>query len=239
MGSCCHERSVLMKFLIVNADDFGASRGINRGILETHRRGILTSTSLLVNRPWSEEAAALSQDAPELSIGLHVHLRDERGLQAVLPSHLQEELQTQLQRFQELMGRPPTHIDSHHNVHRRPEAQPEFIRFAQRYSLPLREQSPVRYFSKFYGQWGGQTHLEQISTESLALMLETEIGEGITELSCHPGYAEPDYPGSYAAEREAELRTLCDQVIRDALAACSIQLTNYHKLSTLLASAQA
>ena len=225
--------------LVINADDFGLSEGINRGILEAHRRGILTSTSLLVNRPWSEEAAALSRDAPELSIGLHVDLRDDRGSPAGLPLELQEELRTQFQRFQELMGRVPTHIDSHHNVHRQPEALPEFIDFARRCGLPLREHSPVRYFSKFYGQWGGQTHLEQISAENLARMLGTEIGEGITELSCHPGYSEPDYPGSYAVEREAELRALCDPVIREVLAARSIQLTNYHKLGALVASTPA
>ena len=40
-----------MKYLIVNGDDFGASRGINRGILEAHQDGILTSTSLFVDRP--------------------------------------------------------------------------------------------------------------------------------------------------------------------------------------------
>jgi predicted glycoside hydrolase/deacetylase ChbG (UPF0249 family) len=228
-----------MKLLIVNADDFGASRGINRGILEAHRRGILTSTSLLVGRQWSEEAAALGREALELSIGLHVELRDDRSSLAVLPPQLREELRTQLERFQELTGRLPTHIDSHHNVHRRPEALPEFIDFAKRCGRPLREHSPVRYFSKFYGQWGGQTHLEQISVESLARMLETEIGEGITELSCHPGYAEPDYPGSYSGEREAELRTLCDPVIREVLAARSIQLTSYHKLGALLASVPA
>ena len=224
-----------MKYLIVNADDFGASRGINRGVLEAHRRGILTSTSLLVSRRWSEEAAALGRGAPELSIGLHVHLPDDRGPVAHFQPRLQEELRAQFQRFQELMGRPPTHIDSHHNAHRRSEALPEFIQLANRYGLPLREHSPAPYFSKFYGQWGGQTRLEQISTESLARMLETEIGDGITELSCHPGYAEPDYAGSYAGEREAELRALCDPVIREVLAARSIQLTNYHKLGALVA----
>jgi predicted glycoside hydrolase/deacetylase ChbG (UPF0249 family) len=228
-----------MKLLIVNADDFGASRGINRGILEAHRRGILTSTSLLVNRRWSEEAAALGRDAPELSVGLHVELRDGRGSPAALPPQLREALRTQLERFQELTGRRPTHIDSHHNVHRRTQALPEFVDFAKRCGLPLREHSPVRYFSKFYGQWGGQTHLEQISVESLARMLETEIGEGITELSCHPGYAEPDYTGSYSGERETELRTLCDPVIREVLAARSIQLTSYHELGALLASVPA
>jgi chitin disaccharide deacetylase len=217
-----------MKYLIVNADDFGASRGVNRGILEAHRRGILTSTSLLVKGPQSEEAVALGRDAPELSIGLHVNLDEDRGPVAGRLSRLQEELRAQFRRFEELTGRRPTHIDSHHNVHRDPDALPAFLALAARHGLPLREHSPARYFSKFYGQWGGQTHLEQISTESLTRMLETEIEDGITELSCHPGYAEPDYPGSYRVEREAELRTLCDPAIREVLAARSIQLISYH-----------
>ena len=50
-----------MKYVIVNGDDFGASHGINLGILEAHQRGILTSTSLMVDTPWSEEAALLSK----------------------------------------------------------------------------------------------------------------------------------------------------------------------------------
>ena len=65
-------------------------------------------------------------------------------------------------------------------------------------------------------------------------MLETEIEEGITELSCHPGYANPDYPGSYACEREAELRTLCDPRIRHTLAERAIRLISYHDLASLV-----
>ena len=57
-----------MKYLIVNADDFGASRGINRGILEAHQRGILSSTSLMVNRAASEEAALVSVRGSETSV---------------------------------------------------------------------------------------------------------------------------------------------------------------------------
>jgi len=229
-----------MKYLIVNADDFGASPGVNRGILEAHQRGILTSTSLLVNRAASEAAAALGHDAPELSIGLHVDLRNESSLSVTdFQRRTREELRAQLRRFEELMGRPPTHLDSHHNVHRDPQLLPHFVKLAADYSLPLREHSSVRYFSKFYGQWGGRTHLEQISTENLVRMLKTEIAEGITELSCHPGYADPDYPGSYARERAAELQTLCDPVIREVLAACSIQLTNYSSLGELVAGAPA
>jgi len=227
-----------MKYLIVNADDFGASHGINRGILEAHQRGVLTSTSLLVNTAWSVEAAELSRTAPELSVGLHVDLRNELKETAADPGRrLRDELGQQFSRFEELTGRPPTHLDSHHNVHRDPKALPEFLDFAAKHGLPLREHSPVRYFSKFYGQWGGKTHLEHVNGESLARMLEKEIEEGITELSCHPGYVEADYVTGYSMEREAELRALCDPVIVEVLAAQSIQLVSYHDLSKVLANA--
>ena len=168
-----------MKYLIVNGDDFGASRGINRGMLEAHWRGILTSASLMVNRLAAEEAAMLGRMAPELSVGLHFELAGTAGNCLV-------ELSSQLARFEQLMERPPTHLDSHHNVHRNPALLPCFLEMAWEHGLPLREHSPVRYFSKFYGQSGRETHLEQISPESLTRMLQSEIEDGITELSCHP-----------------------------------------------------
>ena len=228
-----------MRFLIVNADDFGASRGINRGILEAARAGVVTSASLLVNSPWSEEAALLSRAAPGLSVGLHADLtRSQRGLASDSPAsdslrHLDFELRGQLIRFEKLMGRLPTHVDSHHNVHRDPRLLPCFLRLAQEYGLPLREHSPVRYFSKFYGRWKGERHLEQISEQNLAQLLAAEIADGITELSCHPGHVDPNYSTGYAIEREAELRTLCDPVIREVLTRHAIQLVNYRHLAKL------
>jgi predicted glycoside hydrolase/deacetylase ChbG (UPF0249 family) len=228
-----------MKYLIVNGDDFGASRGINRGIIEAHRCGILTSTSLIVTTPWSEEAAFLSRAIPALSVGLHVHLTQQRELYAGLidGDGVRAELQRQFLRFQDLMGRPPSHLDSHHNTHRDPRLLPHFLDLARQYSLPLREHSPARYFSKFYGQWGGETHPEQIGVESLIRMLETEVQEGVTELSCHPGYVDPDFPSGYSAERETELQTLCNSHIRQVLARRSIRLVNFrdlgHRLTNL------
>lgn len=67
-----------MRCLIVNGDDFGASPGINRGIVEARRYGILTSTRLVVNMEWSE-AASLSRTLPQMNLGLHVRLTDEQG----------------------------------------------------------------------------------------------------------------------------------------------------------------
>jgi predicted glycoside hydrolase/deacetylase ChbG (UPF0249 family) len=228
-----------MKYLIVNADDFGASHGINRGIIEAHERGIVTSTSLLVGTPWSEEAAGLARGACALSVGLHADLRRVLGSTENADYAVYEELQTQFSQFEELMQSPPTHLDAHHNLHRDRRAAHHFLALAHEYGLLLREHSGVRYFSKFYGQWGGKTHLEQISPYSLARMLMTEITEGVTELSCHPGYVDPDYSSSYAAERETELTTLCDPAIRQTLAACSIQLVSYRDIPSVLARAGA
>src|SRR5213080_2673487 len=87
------------KVLIVTADDFGISRGVNRGIVEAHREGILTSTSLMVNRPAAIEAAALGRACPALSVGLHLEL-DPSGAPDV-PTQLDR----QLGRFAELVVR--------------------------------------------------------------------------------------------------------------------------------------
>lgn len=223
-----------MKYLIVNGDDFGASQGINRGIMEAHQRGVLTSTSLMVNAKAAREAVELSRVTPTLSVGLHADIHKELSAQTT-PSgpQLYEALRAQLERFQDLMGRPPTHLDAHHNVHRDPRALPQFLRVAKECGVPLREHSPVRYFSAFYGRWGGKTHPEQISVENLRRMLEKEIGEGITELSCHPGYVDPEYPTDYSQERETEVRTLCDPRTRQALEHLSIRLISYGDLARL------
>src|SRR5205085_11997778 len=60
-----------VRLLIVNADDFGLSRGVNEGIIEAHTGGILTSTSLMVWRPGAEHAAKVAAAHPALSVGLH------------------------------------------------------------------------------------------------------------------------------------------------------------------------
>jgi predicted glycoside hydrolase/deacetylase ChbG (UPF0249 family) len=227
-----------MKYLIINGDDFGASRGINRGIIEACQCGVLTSTSLMVNGRSAEEAVALGRSVPKLSLGLHFDLGRDSGTHlADSRARLHTELREQMRRFRELTGQLPSHLDSHHNVHLDLRLLPEFMELAREYDLPLRGQPPIRQFSKFYGQWRGQTHLEQVSVAALTRMLETEIEEGVTELSCHPGYVSPKDPTGYTLEREAELRTLCDPAIRHVLEEQSIQLISYHAAANLRATA--
>lgn len=223
-----------MKQLIVNADDFGAGRGINRGVVEAHRDGILTSASLMVDMPGSEEAARLAAGLPRLSVGLHAVLTGEDGAPIVdfgERERCRAELQRQVSRFAELSGGQPTHLDSHHNVHRDPRLLPLFSDFAAEHRLPLRGHSRARYFPAFYGHWdGGEVHLEWIEPASLVRMLAADVGPGVTELSCHPGYVESDFQSSYLAERETELRTLCDPAVRRAIEELSIALIDFRAL---------
>ena len=220
-----------MKRLVVNGDDFGASAGINRGIIEAHEGGILTSASLMVDRPGAEEAAELAKSSSSLGVGLHVVLTHENGRRAVPPGGAGEEVERQLDLFRMLVGGMPTHLDSHHNIHFDPAYQPVFVAAARRHTRPLRGYSQARYVGRFYGQWGdGSTHLELVSVEGLIDVLESEVGEGMTEIGCHPGYVDPAFRSSYAAEREAELRTLCAPAARAAAQRMAIDLVNFSVL---------
>jgi predicted glycoside hydrolase/deacetylase ChbG (UPF0249 family) len=220
-----------MKWLIVTGDDFGITSGVNRGIVQAHREGILTSTSLMVDRPACEEAAALGRACATLSVGLHLELnRDDAD-------RIAAELERQLARFIELVGADPTHADSHHDAHYDPRVLPHVLARSARTGVPVRGFSTARHFPKFYGQWGGETHLEQIGVAGLLRLFDVEISDGVTELNCHPGYVEPGFPSSYAAEREEELRTLCDDRVHQAILEREIRLIGFRELPALATSA--
>jgi predicted glycoside hydrolase/deacetylase ChbG (UPF0249 family) len=219
------------RYLIVNGDDFGMSSGVSRGIVDAHCRGILTSTSLMVERPAAEEAAHLARDLADLSVGLHLELE---GTAAADP---RAALERQLRRFEQLMGGSPTHLDSHHDVHRGPDLLPHVLETAERLGIPVRGHSPAHCLTRFYGQWAGETHPEQVSVESLIGMFDTDVEAGVTELMCHPGYADPELESSYSDVREPELHTLCDPRVRDAVREAGIRLLGFSDFPALTAGA--
>src|SRR5215510_14580783 len=101
-----------VRYLIVNADDFGATPGVNRGIFEAPCRGVVTSASLFVDAPGTLEAARLGRAAPLLGLGLHTDLKRLNG-NGHDPAAVRDELERQMERFVELVGRAPSHVDSH------------------------------------------------------------------------------------------------------------------------------
>ena len=218
------------KFLVVNADDFGASAGVNRGIVECHTRGVVTSTSLMVTGRAAREAAALSRDLPALGVGLHWDVcgEDERDFDLEDVAAVRDEFCRQLDAFQRLMGRPPTHVDSHRHVHREEHLRPVFRELVAPLGVPLRDDGRVQFVGGFYAQWEWQvTNLEYVSVPFLQKLLREEVPAGWTELSCHPGYPSPDYRSVYLAEREAEVRTLTDPGVRETIRELGIRLVSF------------
>jgi predicted glycoside hydrolase/deacetylase ChbG (UPF0249 family) len=221
----------LPKRLIINADDFGASPGINRGIVECHTRGVVTSTSLMVNGPAAAEAADLAGAHAALAVGLHCDLDGFVDTDTADAEAVRAEAARQLEAFEALVGRLPTHIDSHHHVHREPHLAPVFEELAARLGVPLRDSGRVAFIGGFYAQWEWQvTDLHHVSVEFLEQLLREEVGEGWTELSCHPGYVDPGFDSVYLHEREAEVRTLTDPRVRTALDGFRIELASYGDL---------
>ena len=218
------------RYVIFNADDFGASTGINRGIIECHVNGVLTSTSLMVTGRAVDEAVALSRRHPDLAIGLHFDVwgEDEREFDISDHDAVRVEFRRQLEEFHRLMGRPPTHVDSHRHAHRQPGMMSVFAELVAPLGVPLRDDGRVKFVGGFYAQWEWLvTELEYVSVPFLERMLREEVGPGWTEISCHPGYPSPDFQSVYLAEREHEVRTLTDPRIGACLRDAGLRLASF------------
>ena len=229
--------------LIVNADDFGLTAGVNRGIAHAHDHGIVTSASLMVRMEAVAEAAALGRDRPALALGLHVDLGEWRFADGEWHEHrrivdledahaIEQEVHDQVRTFVSLTGREPTHLDSHQHVHRGGPARDVIERAARRLGVPLRgHDDVVQHCGSFYGQTGEGSPLPAgISIDAL-IDLVRGLPSGVTELGCHPGYAD-GLDDVYRSERELEIETLCHPAVRQALADEGIELRSFHELTS-------
>lgn len=224
--------------LIVNADDFGLSEGTNRGIIECHERGIVTSTSLMVRQPGAASAAAYGKANPALAIGLHFDLgewewRDGAWFQVyeVIATEdadaVSAEIERQLDLFHSLIGRPPTHLDSHQHVHQHEPVRSVASAVAARLGVPLRGVSGgIAFCGGFYGHEAkGAPFPEGISVGNLLSLLR-QLPAGTTELSCHPGLDE-SLASCYRLERLAEVQALCDSQVLAAVESEGISLISF------------
>jgi chitin disaccharide deacetylase len=182
--------------LIVNADDLGLCATVNVGIFAAAERGIVTSASLMVRQAAAAAAAGEAASFPALAIGLHLDLGqwdyvegewveaygrcDPDSREAV-----GAECRAQLERFRSLLGRDPTHLDSHQHVHLSEPVASVAAALAAELGVPLRSRD-VRYEGGFYGQDGkGAPYPETIAPPALVALI-TALPPGWTELGCHP-----------------------------------------------------
>jgi len=218
--------------LIVNADDLGYDPEIDRGILEAHAGGLVTSATAMVDSPFA--AAALAAAPRTLGIGLHVVLAP-----GLAPDAVEAEVRRQAERFLALRGAPPTHLDSHRHAHAAPALLPRFAAAARALGLPARSidsatraalrQAGVATSDRFLGDAG----LRPCWTRDRLLEALTSLAgaPGAAELMAHPGHPPSHARTSFGAEREVELRSLCDPAAREALRAAGVRLATWAELT--------
>ncbi len=151
------------KAVIINADDFGLSPGVNRGILSGFRNGILTSTTLLANLPSFDDAVSLARENPDLPVGVHLSLLwgrpvtdpsriptlvDRGGrfltsarqlaarciLSRVSVQDITTEFRNQIRKVLDA-GLHPTHLDTHKHIHCLPRIMRALISVAGRFGI--------------------------------------------------------------------------------------------------------
>ncbi len=252
-----------MKHLIVNADDLGYSDGVNAGIIRAHREGIVTSSTLMTNVPVSEGLAPLLRSTTSLDVGVHLVLTNGRPLSdpASLPSLVGpdgafhrprdvigtgrvrtadalREFRAQWARGHEILGRDPSHVDTHHWVEEDPEILGAFLELAAEVGTAVRSITPrirdrarsagirtTDHYRRDFQHWG------RIDVETLLTILGS-LDDGVTELGCHPAEPDPvlERTSSYARERPVELATLTDQSVRRAIGELGLALSTFADL---------
>jgi predicted glycoside hydrolase/deacetylase ChbG (UPF0249 family) len=140
---------VVARRLIVNADDFGFTRDVNAGIVEAHRRGILTATTLMATGGATsdafDDAVRLAKETPTLDIGCHLVLVGAPGFPATIPELVQavalrririyDALAQQVRRIADA-GLRPTHLDTHKHTHLLPPVLDAVARVSEEFQIP-------------------------------------------------------------------------------------------------------
>jgi predicted glycoside hydrolase/deacetylase ChbG (UPF0249 family) len=247
--------------LIVNADDFGYAESVSAGIVRAHRDGIVTATTLMANAPHTEEAAKLARATPSLDVGVHLVVSYGRPISDVArlrslvgadgaffrpkellsrkidPEEALTEYRAQYQKIRGLLGREPTHVDTHHWVHDHPALEWAIRELARETGAAARIHSdeqrdrfralgvrtPDHFVREF--QHEGKIGVEQL----LALLARLAKRGGVTELMCHPGETDAALvaKSGYARERPTEMATLTDPRVRAAVKELGITLATF------------
>jgi predicted glycoside hydrolase/deacetylase ChbG (UPF0249 family) len=131
--------------LVVNADDFGFTRDVNQGIVEAHRQGILTATTLMATGAAFDDAVRLSRQNPALDVGVHLVLVGEPPFPSTVAQltravafgriRIYEHLQAQVRRILDA-GLEPTHLDTHKHTHLLPPVLEAVAQLSEEFKIP-------------------------------------------------------------------------------------------------------
>lgn len=240
--------------LIINADDFGISKGVNHGIIDSHVHGVVSSTSMMITMPEVDHAIELSRKVPTLKIGLHLNMTFGKPLtncKSLLKENgtffkpienpdqdkfLEEEIYleflAQYNLFVAKLGKKPTHFDSHLYAHQKyPKAKKAVIRLAEEMRVPVRDIDikgfkPSKFLDFFKSR--DNRNLLDVFEENLSYVLSFDT----CEMMVHPGYID-DFLlefSTYNLPRAEEIGVLTSEKIKDLINTHKINIVNYEYL---------
>lgn len=225
------------KKIIVNADDFGYRKEINKGIIYAYKNGIVKSTTVLTHRDAFDDAVSLAKENPELKTGLHIDLDD--FFEVVRPKghitnfkienpqkqQISDAIDRQLDKFLSA-GLHLTHFDGHHHAHQHPFVLPVVAGKAKELN------AAVRFFPGFYNDDNLANEMRQILND-LSVRYCPHFINGwywgnidedfeLAELMTHPGFNE--------LWREYETAKSCDPNLIKYIKDKNIELITYDQI---------
>ena len=147
--------------IIINADDFGFSESINTGIIDAYKDGLISSTTIMINMPYAEDAIKKWKENSSLGLGLHInltqgcpisnnvkslvdennifhkHKKIESGEIEVTYEDAYAEIKAQIERLLSYNVKID-HLDNHHFINKNPSIKKALIDLALEYKLPIR-----------------------------------------------------------------------------------------------------
>lgn len=242
-----------MKCLIVNADDLGLSDYINEGIIQAHKAGAVTNSTLMVKREFVSDAVRLARENPSLCVGLHLDLdeflgRDEKGTERFgmerisrmlsdkrFFSEVEMDIDAQIRAFKD-SGLELTHIDGHHHLHAIPELFPLIVEKMVRYGIKtirfskefdLIKYPPIKWGNDFFEEMKGVLKKNNIRVaDHFVTGWQPYDLKNIID-----GVTElMTHPGTSEDWRVSELTTLTSREWLDAVKTHDIRLISYRDL---------
>ncbi len=246
--------------VIINADEFGFSKGVNLGIAEAFENGIVTSTTIMANMPAFDHAVKIYKQNPAMNVGIHLTLTagypvldnhttvvDQNGkfknqgafFSSVSRLDLEEillEFDAQIKKALQA-GIRLTHIDSHNHIHELEVFEYVLLELTSKYNLPIRGIND-RHINRFKKR-GIKTcddfsaeFYGQFATEAKMIEIVNRTREKSIEIMCHPAYIDYElYHGAGdALKRMDELKVLTGQKLKTFFSASKFQLCGYGEL---------
>ena len=243
--------------VIINADDFGYSKGISEGIIESYKNGIVTSTTIMMNMPFAEDSLKLYKEVKGLGLGVHLNLTTGRPLLNKKNSLVTEseefhkrnevinydindvynELKAQIEKIISY-GYYPSHLDTHHDLQLTESLRECISRLALEYKLPVRinENEYIEFFRnkgiKTVDRFIRDFHNDNIQFDVIKNIVKNNSNYGTVEIMTHTGYMNDETAKitSYNYQREIQLKSLTSITKEDFCNKYNIELINYMDL---------